>query len=400
MPTVDYGPKVEDEVRRIASSGRLTERDRKTILEYKRDLEVRGLSKGRIFKILIHTRKFAEELHGTSLVSASGDGIKDLVAWVQNRDLAESTKADYKQVLKQFFKWLNDGEYPKKVSWIRATIKKNEGKLPEKLLTEEDVQKLVDAARNPRDRALISLIWETGARPGEYLDLKVGDIEDRENGKKVLVSGKTGPRRLPLVSSVPHLNRWIAFHPANGDPEAPLWCRLDGNRHERIDYDYFRNLLREIAERAGVDKPMYPYAFRHARATYLANRLMEAQLCQYFGWVQGSKLPSTYVHLSGRDIDITYDRIHGLAGKDEETPKLSPGRCPRCGEIVEARGKFCPRCGLPMTQEVAQRLQENEEIAKALYDEGVEAAGNIKKLVEKMVSEKLKEILGKDYGRK
>ncbi|KXA94902.1 hypothetical protein AKJ36_02010 [candidate division MSBL1 archaeon SCGC-AAA259I07] len=229
MPTVDYGPKVKGEVRRIKNSESLIQEDRDLLHEYKRDLEIEGLSDSRIFKVLIHTRKYAERLDGKSLAEATEGDIKDLVAWVQKRDLADSTKRDYREILKRFYKWLNGGEYPEKVEWISTTRKKKNKKLPEKMLGENDVEKLLNATRNSRDSALISLMWETGARPGEYLDLRVCDVEDREKGKKVLIDGKTGSRRLPLVSSVPHLNIWLSQHPANRDPEAPLWCRLDGH---------------------------------------------------------------------------------------------------------------------------------------------------------------------------
>ncbi|KXB05013.1 hypothetical protein AKJ50_01815 [candidate division MSBL1 archaeon SCGC-AAA382A13] len=217
MPTVDYGPKVKGEVRRIKNSESLNQEDRDLLHEYKRDLEVEGLSDSRIFKLLIHTRKYAEKLDGKSLADATEGDIKDLVAWVQKRNLADSTKRDYREILKRFYKWLNGGEYPEKVEWISTTRKKKNKKLPEKMLDENDVEKLLNSTRNSRDSALISLMWETGARPGEYLDLKVCDIEDREKGKKVLIDGKTGPRRLPLVSSVPHLNIWLSQHPANRD---------------------------------------------------------------------------------------------------------------------------------------------------------------------------------------
>lgn len=400
MPTVDYGLKVEREVERIRKSGGLTGRDREILLRYWRDLEAEGLSKGRIFKVLIHTRKHAEELGGRSLADASEDDIKDLVVRVQRRDLAESTKCDYREILKRFFKWLNGGDCPKKARWIKTTKKRGNGKLPEHMLTEDDVEKLIGAARNPRNRAMIAVEWETGARPGEFLDMRVGDIEERKHGKKVVVDGKTGPRRLPLVSSVPHLNAWISQHPAGGDPRAPLWCRLDGHPRERIDYDYFRKLLREIAGRAGVGKPMRPYQFRHSRATYLANWLTEAQMCEYFGWVQGSDRPRTYVHLSGRDIDLAYDRMHGFVPRDEGRPTLSPRECPRCGEMNGARGKFCYRCGLPLDFETAVRIQEDEKIAGALYAGDVKVVGGLEDLVERMVEKRLKEILGGKYSPK
>ncbi|KXA90948.1 hypothetical protein AKJ63_02060 [candidate division MSBL1 archaeon SCGC-AAA259D18] len=104
MPTVDFRPKVEREINRIKSSGDLAERDREVLLEYARDLKIEDPSPGRIFKVLVHTRKFAERLDGKGLADAPEDDLKDLVEWVQSRDLADSTKRDYREMLKRFFK--------------------------------------------------------------------------------------------------------------------------------------------------------------------------------------------------------------------------------------------------------------------------------------------------------
>jgi len=100
-----------------------------------------------------------------------------------------------------------------------------------------------------------------------------------------------------------------------------------------MKYRAIRKTLSEIFKRAGVDKPSNPHHFRHSRATFLASKFTESQLCEWFGWVQGSDRPATYVHMSGRDIDADYARLHGI--EDEGNPKeskLSPRDCPRCGE--------------------------------------------------------------------
>ena len=76
-------------------------------------------------------------------------------------------------------------------------------------------------------------------------------------------------------------------------------------------------MLKSVAQNAGIDKPINPHHFRHSRATDLAKKLTEAQLCQYMGWIQSSKEAATYVHLSGRDMDKAILTLHGLA--EEET---------------------------------------------------------------------------------
>lgn len=235
--------------------------------------------------------------------------------------------------------------------------------MPEKLLTEEDVEKMIHTAENPRDKAFIALLWETGARIGELIDLEVGSIEDRENGKKVVIDGKTGARRLPLVSSVPHVQNWLNNHPNKDNSSTPLWCRLSGRKAgEKVSYRYMTKMLDKIGEKAGVEKPVNPHHFRHSRATYLATRFKEAQMCEWFGWVQGSDRPADYVHLSGRDIDLSYDRLHGI--EDEEKPEkseLSPVDCPRCDAKNDPEASFCQNCGQALTREAFEEIEEKEE---------------------------------------
>jgi len=158
---------------------------------------------------LLNYLKIIAEQIDYNFEEADLGNIKDTVAWINNRDLAYATKRDYKVILKQFYKWIHNGSYPEKVEWIDTTRKKSNKTLPEDVLTEEDIQKLLDSANNTRDKALISMLWETGARIGELIDLEVGDLKDYPHGKKVIINGKTGARRLPLISSVPHIQAWL-----------------------------------------------------------------------------------------------------------------------------------------------------------------------------------------------
>jgi len=69
----------------------------------------------------------------------------------------------------------------------------------------------------------------------------------------------------------------------------------------------------------------------------------------YFGWVQGSDIPSIYVHLSGRDIECAIKRIYGLE-EEEEDKTIKPIKCPRCGEVNTPQARFCHKCGLPLDE--------------------------------------------------
>lgn len=378
MSNLDFEAAVERTMELIEESDEIHPHNKQQLAEYKRDLSLDGLSEATIQKRMAHLKVVAERIGDRRFDDLSTDDLKALVEWLQARDTTESTVEGYKKIIRFFWKWLTDGdEYPDEVAWISPKRNHSNGTLPQDLLTKEEVERQIAAAQNPRDKALIAVLWETGARIGELLDLTVGDIEDRKHGKKIVIDGKTGPRRLPLVESVPHINTWLNQHPAP-EADAPLWCklRLSDGEAEPIEYNYIRlKVLQKTAEKAAIDKPVNPHHYRHSRASDLASELKEAQLCEWFGWVQGSDVPSKYVHLSGRDIDDTYDAMHGLYDPTEEDDEPSVRECWRCEELNEPSASFCSRCGAALDRETADEVAvAQEQTTEAADQDDVELA--------------------------
>jgi ribosomal protein L37E len=127
-----------------------------------------------------------------------------------------------------------------------------------------------------------------------------------------------------------------------------------------MDYYSARRLLQRLEAKTKIEKRVNPQAFRHARATHLASILTEAQMKEYFGWTQGSRMPGRYVHLSGRDLDGTLLRAHGLQPRtEEEAPKLTVVKCVRCGLQNSTIHKLCSRCGMPLDLKTALEMKEN-----------------------------------------
>jgi len=208
--------------------------------------------------------------------------------------------------------------------------------------------------------------WRFCGKPahciGELIDVTVGDIEDRKHGMKITIDGKTGSRRLPLVESVPYLSKWLNEHP-NPEKDAPLWCKIQqGGPDDQLGYRYIRSkVLKRSMNDAEIDKPSNPHHYRHSRASHLATKMTEAELCEWFGWVQGSDVPAKYVHLSGRDIDDKYDALHDLVDEEEEEDDESVVECPRCDELNEPDAAFCYRCGFALDIDAAEEVEEVEE---------------------------------------
>ncbi|MFQ6052278.1 MAG: hypothetical protein ACE5K4_11395 [Candidatus Hydrothermarchaeota archaeon] len=153
-------------------------------------------------------------------------------------------------------------------------------------------------------------------------------------------------------------------HPQRDNPDAPLGLGTGTrNKNEILTYSNIRVMLKRLGKKAGIKKRLNPYIFRKSRVTHLANYLTEAQMNQYFGWVQGSNMPSIYVHMSGRDVDNTLLKLHGLK-KEEPSEKeklLKPKECPRCKNFNSPTGKFCTRCGIAMDIKTAIELDERRK---------------------------------------
>jgi len=331
-----------------------------------------GIGKLRVMKY-IYTLKNLSSMLNKEFDKAKKKDIITLVGAIEKKDYSDWTKHDYKVAVKKFYKWLRDTEeYPAEVKWIKTTVKRRNGKLPEGLLTEEEVKKLIEAANNSRDKALISVLYESGCRASELLSLKLKNVEFDKYGCIILVNGKTGMRRIRLITSAPYLRNLINDHLHKDDPNFPLWIVLGNNTDKGIIYTTLRHILERVADRVNFKKDVNPHHFRHSRATFLANHLTEAQLCEYLGWVKGSDMPSTYVHMSGRDIDNAVKKIHGLIEEKEKKPSvLAPKICSRCEESNPPTSKFCNKCSLALDFKIALDLEEKRKKSDSIVNQFV-----------------------------
>jgi site-specific recombinase XerD len=354
----------------VGSHNPISERNSELIKDFEAHCFTSGLTKIRIVKYMRYLRKIAERL-GKDFDSATREDIERVVNYIERSDYSPWTKHDYKVTLKRFYKWLRGGEeYPPEVKWIKTTIKQKDLTLPEGLLTEEEVLKLVESANNPRDKAFIITLYESGARIGEVGGLRIKDVSFERGYARVMLRGKTGARNVIVIAASPYLKSWIQNHPARDDPKSPLWVNLGrgSKKYKAISYPALAKILKVVAEKAGLKKRIHPHILRHSRATFLASKLTEAQMNQVFGWKQGSEMPSIYVHLSGRDLDDAIMGVYGLKKVKEQKTKLLPKTCPQCREINEIDARFCKICGMPLDLEVAIELEQRRRQADEIMN--------------------------------
>ena len=391
MPYEDSKPQFERLLERVLSDKKLTSNSKSLVKEHVDFLRAQGRDVRTLVKHLYCLKVFVDFAEGkVDFKVLTRKDIERIIAKLESSDYKPETKRNVKAVVKGFWKHAfgQDEFYPEPIRWVKTTLRRKDKLMPEGILTEEDIMKLLDAANNVRDKAIIATLFDSGIRIGELLSMKRKDIDLEGNPSHIIVNGKTGPRRVPILFSVPYLAAYLNEQKLR-KPDEYLW-NVGGSwagLTQRADYSAIRMMLQRVAKRAGIDKRVNPHSFRHARATDYASRLSDQQLKLLFGWVGGSKMAETYVHLSGKDIDNSVLQANGYAPQKVDAPKLKVMICPRCHFANEPTAQYCSRCGSPLSIDIAL-LEERTQ--KAAVQSAIDPQA-IAEMVDAIVEAKIKE---------
>ncbi len=233
-----------------------------------------------------------------------------------NENLGIWAKRDFKLSLKLILKELNNPL----ADIIKPNKDRGKQQLPQQYLTVHDILTMVKSDwPHLRDKVMIACLYESGCRPHEFFKATRKDIKFEiapakiwdGNGGQIKVDieiatlfvspeAKTGARPVSLVFTVPWLKAWLR---QSGNQDY-VWTKMRGaNTDKAIEYSEARKALKQVAKCAGVPlEKAHFYAERHGMATEMSRCMTSAQLSQFAGWVQGSRMPRTYIHLSGKDV--------------------------------------------------------------------------------------------------
>lgn len=351
-----------------------SEKNKELIKQHHKYLFAKGTGTQRVGKISWQLRTICEYIK-KDLDKLTYQDIENLVAYINTQTkYADATKGDYRRMIKSFYKWFQDEdkrlnseiktereEATKFYKYIEKNVKRAY-KIKHidysNVITDDDCRRLIDATNLIMEKAVISVLHETGCRIGEFLGIRIKDIAIKENYAMIKVDGKTGERRVPIIQSLPFLLRYLEEHLDKNNSNSLLWISKNTRFYKRpLHYIGIKRILEKTYLKTGLKKKCNPHWFRHSRATILGTEYTEQVMCKLFGWVPGSKQVQTYVHLGAKQVEDAFKISNGLAQPIKQETKIII--CV-CGTSNEPQAKYCYKCGKALS--IGTFVEDQEKV--------------------------------------
>ena len=161
-----------------------------------------------------------------------------------------------------------------------------------KVLSKEEIKNIIDAAGTIKHRCILSLMYSSGIRIGELLQLKIEDIDS----KRMLIrvnQGKGKRDRMTLLSEKVLLDLRIYYQQTR--PKNYLFESPDGQMYSASSV---QKILKKAAITCGIRKNVNPHMLRHSFATHLLESGTDLRYIQTLLGHKSSKTTEIYTHVA------------------------------------------------------------------------------------------------------
>ena len=229
----------------------------------------------------------------------------------QKRKFSPNTVAQRLAALRFFFTktlkkaWgIEETPYPKKAVHLPT------------ILSQEEVARLIDAARPPLHRTLLMALYATGLRRAELARLKVSDVDSKR--MVIHVQGGKGRRDRDVLLSAKLLDELRQhWHRLRRKPSVWLFPSRHAHASDRpITPKAIYHACKRAARRAALHKVVHPHTLRHCFATHLLEAGADLRTIQILLGHRDLKETTIYLHLSQRHLHATASPLDSLKLKE------------------------------------------------------------------------------------
>lgn len=185
-------------------------------------------------------------------------------------------------------------------------------RLPE-ILSREEVERLIQSAASPLHRIWLLILYATGIRREELLQLQIGDIDSDRMLIRVR-QGKGKKDRNVMLSRKLLQELRDYWRSASPKPKSYLFPSktAHGNADRPMTAKSVWDAVQQAATRAGLDKRVHPHTLRHCFATHLLESGTDLRTIQLLLGHADLKTTSRYLHLSERHLNATTSPLDSL----------------------------------------------------------------------------------------
>lgn len=285
--------------------------------EYKTYLRLeKGFSPNTVESYLLDLAKLEQYCKERQLdiVKLSYDDLQDFIRHTFDSETKASTQSRILSGIHSFYRFLLYHNYIEQDPSELLETPKKEAHLPEVLTIEEidAMERAIDLSKpeGHRNRAIIEMLYGSGLRVSELVNLKLSDMYRKEG--YMVITGKGSKQRLVPISPV--ADEWFGYWLEDRS-------RLD-IKQEAVDYAFLNHygrqltramiftIIRRLAEDAGIHKTISPHTLRHSFATHLLQNGADLRVIQQLLGHESISTTEIYTHIDIQDLRQAVLRYH------------------------------------------------------------------------------------------
>lgn len=196
-------------------------------------------------------------------------------------------------------------------------------------------QRLITAAVSCRDKCILTLLFRTGQRIGDWNDLagrhgllgmELVDIDERRRTITVRLKGNRDEHRVPVTDDFwPLFHRYLAEERGTNETTSAAWVAVRKGKGKPLSYTAFESSIRYICRKVGAD--VHPHMFRHTLAQAVLETTGNLKVAQeILGHAQMTTTADLYMHVDESAIvkalatvKSAFDQTNDQAGGSQQT---------------------------------------------------------------------------------
>lgn len=245
------------------------------------------------------------------------DDIRDYLEYLNLKKEKSASVSRKISSLKSFYKFLYKNDYMDKKDYplVKVTYPKKEKKLP-KFLYYNDLLEIINESSKDkdgvRDRLIIEMLYATGVRVSELVNIKLNDIDF--NNKRIIVCGKGNKERIVYYGDYAEevLNKYLKTHVRKNNNYLFL-----NSKGEQITDGGIRYVIDNIMKKLSIKTHVTPHVLRHTFATDMLNNGCDIKVVQELLGHSSLKATEIYTHVTNEHLKEVYYKCFPRRDKDE-----------------------------------------------------------------------------------